>query len=90
MTDDVIQQSLLDETERIEKYERLAKGHPKAFRDAFDFLVAHYPPANTEEYWLKTCKDVSYISAENIENELCQELLYVIVNYLSELCKKWT
>lgn len=90
MSEDVIQQSLLDETERMDEAERLAKGHPKAFRVAFDFLAAHYPPANTEEYWLKTCKDVSLVSAENIENQLCQDLLYAVVNYLSELCKKWT
>ena len=75
MTD--IQQSLFDEENRIEQAERDQRIHKTAFRVAFDFLQAHYPPENTEEYWLKTVKELGIISSQNINNELCQRLLSV-------------
>ena len=85
MTD--IQQSLFDESNRIEEQERLNRIHKTAFRVAFDFLEKHDPPENTEEYWLQTCEDINYTSADNITNELCQELLGAVLRYLSEKVK---
>ena len=78
-----IQQSLFDEESRIEQVERDKRIHKTAFRVAFDLLQAHYPPENTEEYWLKTAKEVGIVSCENNGNMLCQELLSGIIEYLN-------
>ena len=82
MSNESIQQSLFDEGKRIEERERMDKEHKAAFRVAFDFLTTHYPAQDTEEYWLKTCDDISFASGENIDNRLCQELLGAVLNYL--------
>lgn len=78
-----IQQSLFEEENRINQAEFDQQIHKKAFRVAFDFLQSHYPPANTEKYWLKTVKDVGVASYENNGNMLCQELLSAIIEYLN-------
>ena len=78
-----IQQSLFDEENKIEKAERDQQIHKTAFRVAFDFLQAHYPPENTEEYWLKTAKEVGIVLFENNGNMLCQELLSGVIEYLN-------
>ena len=88
MTD--VQQSLFDESNRMEEQERLNRIHKTAFRVAFDFLEKHDPPENTEEYWLQTCKDLNYASGDNITNELCQELLSAVLVYLSNKVKGTT
>lgn len=86
MTD--VQQSLFDESNRMEEQERLNRVHKTAFRVAFDFLEKHDPPESTEKYWLQTCKDLNYASGDNITNELCQTLLSAILIYLSDKVKK--
>ena len=83
-----IQQSLFDEQARMEQAERDNRMHRAAFRAAYDFLNTHYPPEDTEQYWLQTCADVGIVSAEHITNELCQELLTAVLLYLSNKVKK--
>ena len=80
MTD--VQQSLFDEEAKIEQAERDSRMHKAAFRVAFDFLQAHWPVQHTEEYWLKFCEDIKFVSGVNSTNELCQELLTAITMYL--------
>lgn len=81
MTD--IQQSLFDEENRIEQAERDQRIHKTAFRVAFDFLQAHYPPENTREYWLTTVRALGTVSDQYINNELCQRLLSGVIEYLN-------
>ena len=80
---DMIQQSLLDEEKRLNNAETDKHTRQKAFRVAFDFLENHLPIMNAEDYWLRVCNDVSIVSAENIDNTLCQELLSAILIYMS-------
>ena len=82
-----VQQSLFKESERIETVEAYRQIHKTAFRVAYNFLEAHFPPVNTDEYWKKTCDDAAYVSAQHITNELCQGLLGSILIYLSEFVK---
>lgn len=82
MSNEAIQQSLLNESQKIDEKERMDKEHKTAFRVAFNFLTEHYPAQDTEEYWIKTCDDISFASGENIDNRLCQELLGAVLNYL--------
>ena len=84
MSNESVQQSLFDESERMEIKERFDRMHKTAFRVAFNFLESHFPAQKTEEYWLKTCNDLSSVSADYLSNELCQELLCVVLNYLAK------
>jgi len=80
---DMIQQSLLDEEKRLNNAEADKRARQKAFRVAFDFLDNHLPIVNAEDYWQKVCSDASMISAANIDNTLCQELLSAVLIYMS-------
>ena len=79
-----IQQSLFEESNRIEIIQRQAQFRKEAFRAAFDFLEKHDPPVNTEEFWMQFCKDLSAVSKEHKNNELCQKLLIAVAIYLGE------
>ena len=84
MSQEPVQQSLFDEESNIEQVERDKRMHKAAFRAAFNFLAAHYPANPTEEYWTKMCDDIRVVSYENVNNELCQELLAAVILYLSK------
>ena len=62
--------------------EEYAIFHPKAFRCAFDFLNAHFPPQDDEEWWKKTAQECSAASAAFGENVLVMDLLTAVMNYL--------
>ena len=62
--------------------EEYAKTHQKAFRTAFDFLNAHFPPGDTDEWWLRTAEEGSVAAAEVGEEQLAIELLNGVMNYL--------
>lgn len=64
-----------------------ASSHPKAFRAAFDFLAEHFPPEDTEEYWLKVAKDSGDVSARTNEDPLTVQLMSGVINYLNDVCK---
>ena len=87
VNEEAVQQSLLSESDRMEEEQRQTHFRQRAFRVAFDFLEKHLPVQNTDEYWLKVCQDVSYASADNINNELCQELLSAVLEYMSNTAK---
>lgn len=65
-----------------------AQSHQKAFRTAFDFLKTHFPPANTDEWWLKAAQDSQDISIKCEEDPLTVQLVSGVVNYLNDECKK--
>ena len=56
--------------------------HQKAFRTAFDFLNAHFPPAENDEWWLKMAEDCGTASA-SANSPLATELLTGVVNYIN-------
>lgn len=64
--------------------EEYAKLHQKAFRCAFDFLNAHFPPEDTDEWWIKTAQDCSAASIAFGETEIVICLLNAIMDYLGK------
>lgn len=68
--------------------EEYAKEHQKAFRTAFDFLNAHFPPAENPEWWDQAAKDCSAASITAGEGKLTIQLLCGIMNYLGEEYKR--
>lgn len=68
--------------ERIKTPAEYAEAHPKAFRCAFDFLRAHFPPGNTLEWWEATNNDAS-LAAGSLKNDvLATKLLIGVLDYL--------
>ena len=68
--------------------EEYAKLHQKAFRCSFDFLKEHFPPGDTDEWWLKTAQECSAASVAFGETPLVLELLTAVMNYLGIEYKK--
>ena len=68
--------------------EEYANLHRKAFRCAFDFLNEHFPPGDTDEWWLKTAKECSAASVAFDESPIVIELLNAIMNYLGNEYQK--
>lgn len=68
--------------------EEYAKVHQKAFRCAFDFLNAHFPPGDTDEWWIQTAKDCSAASVAFGETPIVIELLGGVMNYLGTEYKR--
>ena len=67
--------------------EEYARIHQKAFRVAFDFLKNHFPPVNSEEWWLKLAKDSGDVSIICTEDPLTIQLVSGVINYLDHECK---
>ena len=65
-----------------------AKQHQKAFRTAFDFLNAHFPPENDLVWWEKLADDCSDASVEAGDNKLVIGLLIAVTEYLEEVRKE--
>lgn len=57
--------------------------HKQAFRVAFDYLNAHFPPGEGSEWWEQTAKDASdaYMPGDN---KLLRELLIGVYTYIEE------
>jgi hypothetical protein len=68
--------------------EEYAKSHQKAFRIAFDFLNAHFPPSEDEEWWKQTAKECADASVASGETTIVIELLTAIMNYLGKEYKR--
>ena len=83
-----VQQSLFDESTRMEIAEREKRIRKDAFRVVFDFLERNTPVENTAEYWEKTAQDASYTAGMHITNELCQDLMVAAITYLSDKAKE--
>lgn len=64
-----------------------AKAHQKAFRSAFDFLKSHFPPVDSDDWWLKLAQDSGDLSAACGEDPLTVQLVSGIINYLDRECK---
>lgn len=57
--------------------------HRKAFRCAFDFLNAHFPPGEDPEWWEQAAEDVSTMAESHKGNELASRLLDGVYEYIS-------
>ena len=68
--------------------EEYAKAHQKAFRTAFNFLNAHFPPGETDEWWLQTAQDGALATEESSSEPLTVQLLIGVTNYLGEEYKR--
>ena len=68
--------------------EEYAKEHQKAFRTAFDFLNAHFPPDESLEWWDQTAKDCSAASVKAGKGKLTILLLGGVMNYLGDEYKR--
>ena len=70
-------------SEQILKPEEYIARHKKAFRIAFDFLNAHFPPIVDDEYWNKTAADL--VPARGKDPDwLVDELLCAVYAYLEK------
>lgn len=62
-----------------------ARLHRESFRCAFDFLNAHFPPGQGEDWWVQTVKDaVKAISSVNGNRKLAEELVMGVYSYLED------
>ena len=68
--------------------EDYAKQHQKAFRTAFDYLAGHFPPQQTDEWWIAAAQDLSAAGVSAGETPLVIELLNAVYNYLGIENKK--
>jgi len=62
--------------------EEVAKVHQKAFRCAFDYLNAHYPPEDSPEWWEKAAKELTEASVSQGEGDLAVQLLAGVYAYI--------
>ena len=63
--------------------------HQKAFRAAFDFLKAAYPPGTGAEYWSKTNATAISVMAQMADNPLGQRLIEAVYTYLNDTRAGW-
>ena len=68
--------------------EEYAKTHQKAFRTAFNFLNAHFPPGDTDEWWLQTAQDGAIATADADDDPLTINLIDAVINYLNDEYKR--
>ena len=61
--------------------------HKKAFRDAFNFLNAHFPPQPDADWWKATTEDITAASLKDGENKLIVGLLTGVFDYLDSESK---
>ena len=61
-----------------------ARLHQKAFRAAFDYLTAHFPPGKDIEWWEQAARDLSAASVHCGEYRLAVGLLAAVYDYLDD------
>lgn len=74
-------------TSKIVTPQEYADRHKKAFREAFDFLNAHFPPVFSDDYFAKVVEDVTVVEAKDPNNPLLVHLLSGIFCYLDDESK---
>lgn len=70
--------------ERLKTPAEYAEAHPKAFRCAFDFLRAHFPPGTDPEWWDATSNDASAAVNSMGGESLTSHLMIGVLDYLEE------
>ena len=61
--------------------------HKKAFRVAFDYLHACFPPTRDEAYWEAAIKKLAKLVDDNQDNLLVKNLCLGVYDYLGEIVK---
>ena len=64
-----------------------ADRHKRAFREAFNFLNAHFPPHEETEWWDRAAKDLQDMDIEDQHNPLLIELICAVYNYIGQEAK---
>ena len=62
--------------------------HQRAFRCAFDYLNAHFPPGQDPDWWTKASDDIRNSADEHEGNQLAMFLLIGVLDYLNEEYKR--
>lgn len=88
MATDTVAQELLDFDRAMEEAARTKKLHQVAFREAFNFLEAFYPPRDDEEYWVKAAEECGRAATEHDGNPLIIPLMVTMMDYLGEVWKE--
>lgn len=68
--------------------EEYAKIHQKAFRCAFDFLNSHFPPEDSDEWWIKAAQDSTAAYIAFGKAPIVMFLLNAIMDYLGDEYKR--
>ena len=71
-------------SEAILSPEQYVSRHRRAFRVAFDYLNAHFPPTLDGEYWNRAAIDVGEACFAEGNDPLVTELLAGVYSYLSK------
>lgn len=58
--------------------------HKQAFRVAFDYLNAHFPPGDTPEWWTKAAQEATDLSKKYHSYPLVNGLLVGVMEYLEK------
>lgn len=88
MATDTVAQELLDFDKAMEEAAKTKKLHQAAFRVAFDFLEAFYPPRDDEEYWVKMAETCGIVAYQHEGNPLIIPLMVTMADYLGEAWKE--
>lgn len=88
MAADTVAQELLDFDKAMEEAAKTKKLHQVAFRAAFDFLEAFYPPRDDEEYWAKMAETCGNVAYQHEGNPLIIPLMVAMADYLGEVWKE--
>ena len=64
--------------------EQYATDHKRAFRVAFDYLNAHFPPSLDDEYWTHAATDIGEVSKNAGNDPPTMELLVGVYTYLEK------
>lgn len=78
---------LLKEEMRIDDMNQFLALHKAAFRLAFDYLSACFPPKYGDEYWDAAAKRMGDVIESNSANRLVEPLLKGVYDYLGEIVK---
>jgi len=88
MAADTVAKELLDFDRAMEEAERTKKLHQAAFRAAFNYLDAFYPPRDDLDYWMKAAEECGRVAAEHYGNPLIVPLMVAMVDYLEAASKE--
>lgn len=82
-----IQRLLLKEEMRLDELNAFSASHKAAFRIAFDYLNACFPPNRSEDYWDAAAKRMNHLVTNNGWNPLVKYVLLGVYDYLGEIVK---
>ena len=82
-----IQRLLLKESMQMEEREAFTKLHKEAFRIAYNYLDACFPPAREDGYWDDAAKKMLKLIGDNKANLLVAHLLLGAYDYLGKIAK---